>query len=100
MLWSRHFQQGRTSMSRKSRPRRALAVRLHQLSRKGVAALIWAAFALLMVAIGVGRVADHRPFGSWFAFVASAVVAGFYAYWLSGRLTKGSTWRADTGDQK
>jgi hypothetical protein len=39
--------------------------------RNTVAILSWAGFALLMVAVGVGRVADHRPFGSWVATVTS-----------------------------
>ena len=78
-------------MSPSWRSARALADWLRQQPRTTVAILIWAVFALLMIAGGVGRVADHRPFGSWVPFAASAGVAGFYAYWLAGRWTKHRT---------
>lgn len=71
-------------MSPSWRPTRALTNRLRQQPRITVAVLIWVGFALLIVTIGVVRVAEHRPFGSWVSFVLSAVVASFYAYWLAG----------------
>jgi len=61
---------------------------LRRQPRNKVAVLIWAAFVLLMVAVGLGRLTHHRSFGSWTAFVASAGVAAFYSHWVAGRCTE------------
>jgi membrane associated rhomboid family serine protease len=87
-------------VSRPWRPSRALTDWLRQRPRAIVALLIWAAFAFLMGAVGVGRVASHRAFGSWVSFVASAVVAGFYAYWLAGRLSYRRARRTSSDSRK
>jgi len=38
-----------------------------------------------MIFVGIVRIERHRPFGSWLALVASAIMAGFYANRIARR---------------